>query len=627
MQDERATAPTPRWLIIAFAVALVALLGWLGWRAGRAALYGRAALADLDRLQAALDDPSLDALGRVGTDLGSLETHLVEARAAAGPFLRLAPHLGWAPRFGPDLVAAPQLVDMAVELAAAGTIALEVLAPIADEVGGGGGLDALPAAVAALEASAPRLAEAREHMAAAAQLRATLPPPAEPRLVAQLDRLDPLLPLAADGLELVQLAPALLGAQGPATYLLLAQNNHELRATGGFISGAGHVTVDRGRIVEMVLADSYAADNFEQPHPAPPAPLTKYMAAELWLLRDSNWSPDFPEAAEVARALYAQDRGVATGGAVALDLEAVRLLVAALGPLSVPGVNEPVTGDNAIAWMKAAWQSPVGATAGPETGGGGEAWWEKRKDFMGELVKASLAALQGGADIDLAALARSLLAALEGRHLQISIDEPRVAAALAGRGWDGGVRPQAGEDFLLVVDSNVGFNKANLLVQTALDYAVIPAAGSPEIGGAEATLTITYTHTGRPGAEATCDRAPRYAETYDGLAQRCYWDFLRVYTAGGATLLSAEGLQDAVSEPGERGTTVISGDFVLRPGEQHIVTLRYRLGPGVAAAPYRLQVRKQAGTMAVPITIAAGACRAGETLATDVRFECPAIAP
>ena len=60
------------------------------------------------------------------------------------------------------------------------------------------------------------------------------------------------------------------------------------------------------------------------------------MGADLLLLRDSNWSPDFPTSALVARALYAQDRGIDTDGAIALDMEAVRLLVEALGPLQMP---------------------------------------------------------------------------------------------------------------------------------------------------------------------------------------------------------------------------------------------------------------------------------------------------
>jgi hypothetical protein len=608
-----------RILAVALVVSLLALIGWLGWRGARAGLYARAALDDLDRLQAVMAEPSLDALPRAQADIASLQTHLVETRAAARPFLRIAPLFGWAPRFGPDLEQAPQLVDMAVEVSTAGRLAVDALAPVVELARAGGGLDALPEAVAALEAAGPSLAEAEARLARAESLRASMTPLAEPRLARQLERIDPLLPLARGALTLAQAAPALLGADAPRTYLLLAQNSDELRATGGFISGAGHVTVDRGRIVDLTLKDSYAVDNWEQPKPEPPAALRKHMAADLWVLRDTNWSPDFTEAADVARALYAQDQGVMTDGAVALDLEAVRLLVGAVGPLQVSGIEQPVTGDNALDWMKRAWESPVGATAGPESGGGGDAWWAKRKDFMGELVKAALAKVQGGgaANLDLTSVGRAVYDALEGRHLQIALDEPRARAFFAEQGWDGGLRPVDGADFLAVVDSNVGFNKANLFVRPRIDYRIVRDAG-----GLVGNVTITYDHTAPAGTAAVCDRSGAYGETYEDLATRCYWNYLRVHTPGGAELLEATGLNDPAVEPAERGTTSISGDFTLLPGEQHVVTLRYRLPDSVRVAPYRLLIRKQAGTAGHPLTVAAGACKVETALTHDVWFEC-----
>ena len=66
------------------------------------------------------------------------------------------------------------------------------------------------------------------------------------------------------------------------------------------------------------------------------------------------------------------------------------------------------------------------------------------------------------------------------------------------RGWDGGLRPPSGSDFLAVVDANVGFNKANFAVQPVIDYRV--AAG--EDGGLLATATITFTHTAAPGTRS-----------------------------------------------------------------------------------------------------------------------------
>jgi hypothetical protein len=608
-----------RILAIALVVSLLALIGWLGWRGARAGLYARAALDDLDRLQAVMAEPSLDALPRAQADIASLQAHLVETRSAARPFLRIAPLFGWAPRLGADLEQAPALVDMAVEVSTAGRLAVDALAPVAELARAGGGLDALPEVVSALEAAGPSLAEAETRLARAEALRASMTPLTEPRLARQVERVDQLLPLARGALALAQAAPALLGADAPKTYLLLAQNSDELRATGGFISGAGHVTLDRGRITDLTLKDSYAVDNWEQPKPEPPAALRKRMAADLWVLRDTNWSPDFTEAADVARALYAQDQGVATDGAVALDLEAVRLLVGAVGPLQVPGIEQPVTGENALDWMKRAWESPVGATAGPESGGGGEAWWAKRKDFMGELVKAALAKVQGGGagSLDLTAVGRALYDALEGRHLQVALDEPTARAFFTEQDWDGGMRPVDGTDFLAVVDSNVGFNKANLFVQPRIDYRV-EREGEDLVG----TATITYDHTAPAGTETICDRSGAYGQTYEDLALRCYWNYLRVHTPGGAELIEASGLNDPTVEPAERGTTSISGDFTLKPGEQHIVTLRYRLPDSVRTAPYGLLIRKQAGTAGHPLTVTVGACREATALAQDVWFEC-----
>jgi hypothetical protein len=402
--------------------------------------------------------------------------------------------------------------------------------------------------------------------------------------------------------------------------LLLAQNSDELRPTGGFISGGGHVTIDRGRLTDLVLKDSYALDNWEQPHPDPPAALRKHMAADLWVLRDANWSPDFPTSADVARALYAQDQGVTTDGAIAIDLEAVRLLVSALGPLSVPGIAEPVTGENALQWMKQAWEKPVDATAGPESGGGGDAWWAKRKDFMGDLVQAALAKVQGGGDLDVLSVARALYSALDARHLQAAVDDPTLAALLADRGWDGGVRPPDGSDFLGVIDTNVGFNKANLLVREALDYRVDEAAGA-----LEATLTITYTHTAAPGLDPLCDRNQGYGATYEHLAARCYYDYLRVYAPGGSELLASDGLNAVTIEPAERGLEVFTGDFVLRPGETHTVTLRYRLPSTVPVEPYRLFVRKQAGAPPLPVTVRYNGCRQRTDLIRDYSFTCPSV--
>jgi hypothetical protein len=607
-------------LAYALLLAALAAVAWLGWSAARASMQARLALADLNRIEAVARDLKIESLPALNEQVAALDLHLTSTRTAARPFLWLASRLGWLPSIGPSLRALSPLLNMAVDMAGGGHQTLDALEPILALAGSPGHEDLIAQAVLALATAAPELAAAETRVARAEQERAAIREPLHPRLASLIGRLDRVLSLERTGLQAAQAAPALLGANGPRTYLILAQNNHELRGTGGFISAIGFVRLDGGRITDLTLADSYTVDNFEQPHPQPPPALSEQMGAQLLLLRDSNWSPDFPATAQVARALFEQDQGIGTDGAIALDLEATRLMVGALGPLSLAGVAEPITAENAIATMKQAWQAPATSQESLQTGdpGGTRDWWLNRKDFMAELMTTALGKLESGADLDPAVLARALLAMLEERHLQIAVDDPALSELLAERGWDGALLPREGNDFLAVVDSNVGFNKANAAVQQEIAYGVNEASN-----GIEATLTLTYTHTASalPASEP-CDRTPRYGSSYDDLIQRCFWDYLRVYVPAGSELLVADGLRRATAAPGEQNTTVLAGDFVLRPSEQHTVTLRYRLPIAAGNAPYRLDVRKQAGTLAPPLSVAVGQCQWSSVLDRDHTFEC-----
>ena len=84
----------------------------------------------------------------------------------------------------------------------------------------------------------------------------------------------------------------------------------------------------------------------------------------------------------------------------------------------------------------------------------------------------------------------------------------------------------------------------------------------------------------------------------------------------------AEGLSRTKTERGEGNTAVFSGEFVLKPGESHEVVLRYRLPNSVTAEPYRLFVRKQAGTVSPPLRVQAGSCLWQTDLGHDREFEC-----
>ena len=83
--------------------------------------------------------------------------------------------------------------------------------------------------------------------------------------------------LAVAGAQLGPHLPWLLGMDAPRTYLVLVQNNDELRATGGFISAVGQLTVDQGKVTGLDFADSYKFYHEGGAYPWAPQPMQEYM--------------------------------------------------------------------------------------------------------------------------------------------------------------------------------------------------------------------------------------------------------------------------------------------------------------------------------------------------------------
>jgi len=631
--------PKRHWDVLGLiAVILLALALWPGSKGLRLWQHLDSLRATLLRLEARAKPETLGNLqpadfAPIKEDFATLEADLAAIEAEAGPFLPLARHLGWVPRFGGDIASVPALLEVAGGIAEAGRLTLEGVEPLVTAWGeppaeGAGSL--LEQVLPALVDAGPRLAEAQAELERVTAARAELDiSRLSPRVAAQVERLDRYLPLLRLAVQAARLAPNLLGAEGPRSYLVLAQNSDELRATGGFISGVGLLRLDGGRIVELSFQDSYAVYDPSKPHPPPPPALRKYMKADILLLRDTNWSPDFPTTAQMAASLYALDEGTVVDGVIAADLTAVQWLVEALGPLHLEGYDQPVSEHNVLEFMKATWAAPPGtATIAERTQSD---WWGHRKDFMGILLEGMLARLESGEDLELGRLIWALKRSLDEKHVLIHVDDPQTAELLAASGWDGALHPGEG-DFLLVVDSNVGFNKVNPRIEQQIGYQVTleqcrgNPCGCPPCGRPHAELTLRYRHTAAIRLEE-CIQEPRYGDDYDDMMNRCYFDYVRVYVPAGSELRQASGFElDSVeSLPGEQGTQFFAGFFVMAPGEEREITLSYDLPPEVVAGgTYRLRVQKQPGTAALPLRLqvsGAAAATYETTLATDQEFE------
>jgi hypothetical protein len=183
--------------------------------------------------------------------------------------------------------------------------------------------------------------------------------------------------------------------------------------------------------------------------------------------------------------------------------------------------------------------------------------------------------------------------------------------------WDGSVGYEEG-DFLMVVDSNLGFNKTNAVVDTRLSYDV----DLTDLASPFSTLTVTH-HNASATAECVQWGAQRVEGQEDYPIDACYWNYMRVYVPFGAELLAAtpqripngwiltkRGVPARVDvlEEELQGLQAFGTLKVVPGGESLTTTLQFRLPGQVLLREgdrirYRLQIRKQPGTIANPIVI------------------------
>lgn len=151
--------------------------------------------------------------------------------------------------------------------------------------------------------------------------------------------------------EMAPLLPQMLGDGGMRTYLLMAQQNAELRSTGGLAGSLGPLYVENGKIsvgefIPGAIDLGEEASLYGEVTAEEDALFTNRMANRI---TDTNFNPDFPRVAHFAKGLYEAGTGQKVDGVIAIDPVFLQYLLSLAGGVDVAGIN--VNGDNAAALM------------------------------------------------------------------------------------------------------------------------------------------------------------------------------------------------------------------------------------------------------------------------------------
>lgn len=347
--DGAAAVPWRRVVLIVVATVLVLLLGWTAW-------VGIRSLMARDRLEQAvpraaevrdlLADGDAAGARRAAADFAD------QARAAADltsdPLSTLAHGV---PVVGPNLAALATISRVVDGIA---TDALPPLLPLLDSLDLAalapvdGKIDTAPLSAAAdpLEESSTALIRAQDQVAAI-DTSATIAPVAD--AVTRLsDAVDGASSAVRSAATAARLLPAMLGAEEERRYLILFQNNAELRATGGIAGALALITTSDGAVE---LGTQTTANAFPY-YPAPVLPVER-AARSLGgpqlgrYMQNVNFGPEFPDAAAQAAQMWRLEYGTEVDGVIAVDPVALSYLLEATGPITLD-TGDVIDSGNAV---------------------------------------------------------------------------------------------------------------------------------------------------------------------------------------------------------------------------------------------------------------------------------------
>jgi len=403
-----------------------------------------------------------------------------------------------------------------------------------------------------------------------------------------IDMLNEGVGLVSESKPLLEAAPYLLGLDSPRQYLLLFQNDKELRPTGGFMTAYAIMKVDKAKFEPVSSNDIYNLDAKYKPRIPAPDPLVKYIKGPYILsknlrLRDMNWSPDFAQSMQLVTKEVESVGVTGIDGIIAVDTQLLVNLLDAIGPIGVSGFGnfstavEPKCNCPQVIYELESFADTEGPIVWDPVSGKivfAPPNMDNRKKIIGPLMNSILANSLGQPKEKLPKLAEAAFKSLLEKHVLFYLFDEKAQAGVASFGIAGTIKGYDG-DYLAINDANLGGRKSNLYATQEVEQEIVVAKD----GSVEKTVTITY----------------KNPEKHDGWLNSVLPNWVRIYVPKGSTLIAAEGLEDKAEPYEELDKTVFAGFFQLRPEGVSRVTFKYKL-PFKVSKDYKLLIQKQPGT-------------------------------
>jgi hypothetical protein len=306
------------------------------------------------------------------------------------------------------------------------------------------------------------------------------------------------------------LAVDLLGHESEKRYVVLFQNNNEIRATGGFIGSYALFDVYNGKIVNLEIPKGglYDLEAGQQVRLKAPQALSLINSGfNIW---DANWWYDFPSSAKKIMWFYQQAGASSLDGVIAINANVLAELLAILGPVTLEEYGITINQENIFDVL----QEEVELNYDEEL--------NQPKAVIADLVPIVLEKLLSNTDKQVE-IVNVFAKTLTTKDIQIYSENKKTQESLIDFAWAGNMLDY-NRDYLAVISTNIAGGKTDNNIYQDIDHQAHIAANGEIIN------TIKVTRTNKGSEEAL------FSGIYGGNAS-----YLRIYTPLGSEFIEAVG--------------------------------------------------------------------------------------
>ena len=358
------------------------------------------------------------------------------------------------------------------------------------------------------------------------------------------------------------------------TFLVLFQNNLEIRPGGGFLGSFGVVKIKNGQLEKIEVHD---LSNFDARVPKgiePFYPMKETLHITSLKMKDSNFSPDFATNAKKAEEFYYLGQGQEKfDGVIGIDANVLTSFLKATGPVAIPDYPGTYGDENAILTLEYQVEKAYvdqGITV------------ENRKSIMSDLAQAILGKVSSMTLMEKWELAKIIQEDLNKKDIQLYFHNEALETSAVQSNWGGKVDETWANDYLMTVDANLGAYKSDYFIKRSLEYNLDLTKENPQ-----ALVSVKYEHT---------------AEKRDWMTKE-YVDYLRLYVPNGAWLDKVDNASSEAVFGNDLGKKYFGVMVRVPLGEEKTIVFHYSLPKNFKADDYILKIQKQAGLNDVPVTI------------------------